>query len=65
MADVDRIADVETGYVDDDFVGDQVGVADQFELVANDVENATALQARRCFFVGEDDGNFNMDRCVL
>ena len=61
VADVDRIADVEAGDVDRDLVGDLVGVADQFELVADDVEHAAALEAGRGLFVDEAHRHVDVD----
>ena len=65
FADVDRIADFLAGNVDFDFARDLVGFADQFQLVADDVENAALLEARRSFFIDEDDRNADFDLRTL
>ena len=57
MADVDRIANVKAGDVDHDVVGDLVSFADQFQLVAHDVEHRAALEAGRLVFIREDHGH--------
>ena len=53
LADVDRIADLEPVERDVDLVRDARRVADQLELVLDDVENAAALEARRGLFIVE------------
>ena len=53
LADVDRIADLEAVERDVDLVRDVGRVADQLELVLDDVEHAAALEARRGFFIVE------------
>ena len=61
LADVDRIADIEAGDVDLDLVGDLVRVADQLELVADDVEHAAALEAGELFLVDEHHRHGDVD----
>src|SRR5688500_9662201 len=47
LADVERIADIEAGQVDDHFLRNLGRVADQLEVVADGIEHAAALDARR------------------
>ena len=63
--DVDRIADLEPGQVDLDLVGDLGRVADQLEVVADDVEHAAALDAGRRFLVGEHDRHVDVDLAMF
>ena len=60
-----RIADVEAGEADLDLLGDLGRVADQLELVADRVQHAAALQARRLLLVDEADRHRDGDLGVL
>src|SRR5690606_26257334 len=51
--DVDRVAKLGTLQVDNDVVRDRIGWAQELDFVANDVQNATALDAGRKLFVHE------------
>jgi hypothetical protein len=62
---VDRIADFIAGKIDDHFLGDAGRIADQLELMANDVEHAATRQTRRFFLVPEVDGDIDVDGAVL
>ena len=65
LADVERIADVEAGEADLDLLGNLGRVADQLELVADRVEHAAALEARRLLLVDEVDRHRDGDLGVL
>ena len=62
---VDGIADVEARERDVDLLGDFGRVADQLEIVADDVEDAAALDAGRFFFVGEAHGDVDVDLAMF
>jgi hypothetical protein len=53
-ADVDAVADVEPGQVELELLGDVVDAAQHLDLVADDVQEAAALDARALLFVDED-----------
>src|SRR5262245_5959733 len=53
LRDVDGVADVEAGEVDDDLFRNLVGLALQADSVAHDVERAAALDARRSVVILE------------
>src|SRR5690349_18760542 len=61
VADVDRAADLPAGEVDLDLLRNRVGRAIELDVVAHDVENAAALQARRRLVIGEVDGHGDRD----
>ena len=65
LADVDRIADLQPVERDVDFVRDVRRVADQLELVLDDVEHAAALEARRLVFIVEAHGHRDVNLGVL
>ncbi len=65
LGDVDRLADVKAGQVDDDLLGDIVGRAKELDLVADDIENAARLEARRGFMVAEMDRHLDADTSIL
>ena len=65
LADVDRIADLQAVERDMDLARDVRRVADDLDLVTDDVENAAALQARRGLFIVEAHRNVNVHLGVL
>ena len=56
---MDRVADLQSGQIDFEMIGDCVGRAAYRDLVANDVEHAAALQPRGRRFVEEADRDFD------
>ena len=60
MADVDRVADFETVERNLDVVGDQGCIADEFQIMTDNVEHSTALHAGRSFMVDEVNRDVHM-----
>ena len=63
---MDRIADFEALEIDDDVIGDLGGIDDQLDVVTDDVQHATLLEAGRGVFILEahrdSDGHGGMFR---
>src|SRR5690606_30646975 len=62
--DVERVADVGAGEIDDDLLGDGIGRGADLDRVADDVEGATALQARALLLVDEGHVDLDVERGV-
>ena len=62
---MDRLADLEAGQVDQDFVWNEIGRAIEIDLVTHDVEHATLLEAGRGLMILEVHRDFDMDAGVL
>ena len=58
---MNAVANFEPGQIHDDVVGNCARAAHDLDLITDNVQNAAALQARRFFFVREDDRNFDID----
>ena len=63
--DMNRVADLEAGQVDLEMLGDGVGRAAHRDLVAHDVEDAAALEARGGGFVQEAHRHLDSDERIL
>ena len=59
--DMDRITNFQASHVDLDLVRDMIRIAHQVEFVTDNVHDAAAFQARRFFFVDEDNWNVDLN----